>query len=71
LSHTCFGTAQNGVASLTFFCSKSGYRGTCIKPGKDHWFRNIICDHNSAAGSDLLVMYAMRDRQVCGICEGG
>jgi hypothetical protein len=66
-----FGTAQNGVASLTFSWSKSGYCGTCTKPGKDRWFCNIICDRNRAARSDLLVTYAMRDRQVRDICEGG
>jgi len=54
-----------------FSCSKSGYCGTCTKPGKDRWFRNIICDRNRAARSDLLVTYATRDRQVRDICEGG
>jgi hypothetical protein len=52
---------QNGVANLTFSCNKSGYCGTGTKPGKDRWFRNIICDRNRAARSDLLVTYGTRD----------
>lgn len=75
LSHTVgntgFGTARNGVASLTFSCSKSGYSGTFTRPQKDRWFRNIVCDRNRAVRSDLLVMYAMRDRRVRDMFEGG
>jgi hypothetical protein len=36
--------------------------------GKDRSFCNT-CDRNRAARSNLLVMYALRDRQVRDVCE--